>query len=157
MKSLKRNCQPIQYALFEGKYDLTEESADAWETGEHGVLYSAPAELKDCTISPARGTVLTELFGNLDSYDQVLITHDMTCPIDEQSILFIGIPPTSDPATGAYMYNYIVKRVARSLNNIAYAIRKVEVGAWTDNVYAIDSRSLFAARNGRRARAWVSE
>lgn len=128
MKSLKRNCQPIYYALYEDKHDITEETADAWETGEQGVSYSTPAELKDCTISPARGYVQTELFGNLDSYDKVMITHDMSCPINEQTILFIGIPVETDPNTGAYIYNYIVKRVAKSLNNIAYAISKVEVG-----------------------------
>lgn len=155
MKSLLRNCHPIHYALYEGKYNIEQDDADDWETGEQGVLYSAPAELADCTISPARGYVQTEMFGNLDSYDKVLITHDMDCPIDEQSILFIDIPAQTDPATGAYMYNYIVRRVAKSLNNIAYAISKVEIGAWSDNVYAIDSRTLFAASNGRRAKAWV--
>lgn len=155
MKSLKRNCQPIHYALYEGKTVIIEDSEDQYETGEKGITYEAPVELTDCTISPARGTVLNEMFGNLDSYDRVVITHDMECPIDEESILFIDVPVTTDPATGAYMYDYIVKRVAKSLNCIAYAVRKVDIGAWAENVYAIDKRTLFARSNGKRAKAWV--
>ena len=53
------------------------------------------------------------------------------------------------------MYDYIVKRVAKSLNCIAYAVRKVDIGAWAENVYAIDKRTLFARSNGKRAQAWV--
>lgn len=154
MKLLKRNLQEIKYALYEGKAVILDD--DNYESGEKGVAYSAPVSL-ECSVSPARGTTMLELFGTMESYDRVIITSDMECPIDEESILFVDVPALSDPATGAYLYDYVVKRVAKSLNFIAYAISKVDLSAYAQNVLAIDTRTLFAEANGRRARAWVIE
>ena len=154
MKLQRRNLQEITYALYEGKQVIVGD--DGYETGEKGVTYSAPVSLK-CSVSPAMGTAMLELFGNLDNYDRVIITDKLDCPIDEESILFIDIPAQSDPATGAYLYNYVVKRVAKSLNFIAYAVSKVDLSAYAQNVLAIDTRTLYAQANGRRARAWVIE
>ena len=100
-------------------------------------------------ISPATGQNQVEQFGNLDSYDKVIVTCDMSCPIDENTVLFIDKEPeytevrTNDVTESQALYgedeitervyripkyNYIVKRVAKSLNSISIAVRKVEVG-----------------------------
>jgi hypothetical protein len=100
-------------------------------------------------ISPATGQAQTEQFGNLDSYDKVIVTRDVDCPIDENSVLFIEKEPeytevvTHEIIEGNALYaddeiaqvtyrmpknDYIVKRVAESLNGIAIAVRKVDVG-----------------------------
>jgi len=56
----------------------------------------------------------------------VIVTDDLTCPIDENSVLFVDkLPEYSEDGTP--LYDYVVKRVAKSLNAIAYAIQKVNV------------------------------
>ena len=57
------------------------------------------------------------------------MTCDMDCPIDENSVLFVDKAPSFDDA-GSPQFDYVVKRVARSLNVISIAIDKVR-DAWT--------------------------
>lgn len=99
-------------------------------------------------VSPATGQSNTEIFGNLENYDKVIVTDDLTCPIDENSVLFIDKEPeftegvTIDyqesetvlgddvvtPVTVSVpVYDYAVRRVAKSLNSISIAVRKVNV------------------------------
>lgn len=118
MRLLKRNKQQIYYALYEGKEPIKDEYDNL--TGEYGIKYSDPVPLK-LNISPARGESSIAQFGQMEDYDRVLITDDMNCPIDENSILWIENLNTNEP------HDYIVKRVARSLNNISYAVKKVKV------------------------------
>jgi hypothetical protein len=65
------------------------------------------------------------MFGNLESYDKVLVTDDMSCPIDENTVLFVDSKPGYNQ--GVPTYDYTVRRVAKSLNSISYAISKVKV------------------------------
>ena len=44
-------------------------------------------------ISQATGQSNTEQFGNLENYDKVIVTDDLNCPIDENSVLFIDKEP----------------------------------------------------------------
>ena len=67
-----------------------------------------------------------EQFGNSLLYDKVIITDDVTCPVDEHSVLCIDSPPAYDK-DGNLIYDYIVKKVARSLNTVSFAVSKVEV------------------------------
>lgn len=79
-------------------------------------------------ISPASGASMTEQFGTMDNYDKVIVTDDMTCPIDENTVLYIDAPPVIDYDTGKYNpYDYVVMRVAKSINSISIAVRKVNV------------------------------
>lgn len=123
MRLMKRNLKTIHYCLYKGEEVVKDE--DGYESGEKQVVYHEPVSMK-CNVSPATGYAQTEMFGNLESYDKVLITDDMNCPIDENTVLFIDTEPafTDD---GKPMYDYTVRRVAKSLNNISYAVRKVKV------------------------------
>ena len=77
-------------------------------------------------VSPASGAVAQEMVGTLDGYDRVLVSDLPECPIDETSVLYIDKePPTAADAPVAY--DYIVRRVAKSLNILAVAVRKVRV------------------------------
>ena len=80
----------------------------------------------DANVSPARGQASVEMFGNLDGYDKVLVTDWVECPIDENSVLFVDKAPAYD-TSGHPIYDYIVRRVAKSLNSVAIAIGKVSV------------------------------
>ena len=123
MRLMKRNLTPIFYCLYEGKQPLLDE--DGYETGEYKVGYGEPVKLL-CSVSPATGYAQVNVFGNLESYDKVLITDDMDCPIDENSFLFVDKEPEFSE-DGRALFDYGVKRVAKSLNLISYAISKVTV------------------------------
>lgn len=122
MKLMKRNLKPVWYCLYSTK--ATQKDDDGYETGEDGVSYGEPVKLM-CNVSPATGFAQTDVFGNLESYDKVLITDDMNCPIDENTVLFIDKEP--QVADGKLLYDYTVKRVAKSLNSISIAVSKVKV------------------------------
>ena len=119
MRTLVRNRQPFWYALYEGKEELRDEQG--FLTGEKAVKYSGPMLYKKANISSASGYSSTMQFGILADYDKVIVTGDMTCPIDENSILWIDETDTSKP------HDYIVKRVRRSINGLSYEVAKVKV------------------------------
>lgn len=124
MKGLERNKTQFWYCLYDGK----EATYDAYgnETGSPHVKYTSEATMM-ANVSQATGQSNTEQFGNLDNYDKVIVTYDLNCPIDENSVLFIDKEPEHN-TDGDPMYDYIVKRVAKSLNSISIAVRKVDVG-----------------------------
>ena len=123
MRGMLRNQHKFWYVLYKGKEPVVDEYGN--ETGESKVAYESPVSMK-ASISSAFGSSQIEQFGSLDTYDKVIITHDMKCPIDENSVLFIDKEPAY-MADGTPLYDYVVKRVARSLNNISYAVSKVKV------------------------------
>jgi hypothetical protein len=122
MKLMKRNLSPIYYCLYKGREPLLDE--DGNETGEYTIGYQKPVKLM-CNVSPATGYAQATMFGNLESYDKVLVTDDMSCPIDENTVLFVDSKPGYNQ--GVPTYDYTVRRVAKSLNSISYAISKVKV------------------------------
>ena len=148
MRDLKRNQTEFWYCLLipNTQEAIVDEYGN--ETGELIPSYKKAISMR-ANISPATGQNQVEQFGNLDSYDKVIVTCDMKCPIDENSVLFIDKRPeytevqTHEIVEGQALYaddevvektyelpkyNYIVKRVAKSLNGISIAVRKVDVG-----------------------------
>ena len=124
MKTLKRNQQTFYYALLTGTGMITE-SGTQYKTGERGKMYSEPVEMK-ANISPSRGYADMEIFGKDLDYTRTICTDDLSCPITEESILWIDKEPF-DHLGNASSYNNIVTQIAKSLNNIVYAVRKVNV------------------------------
>jgi len=145
VKALKRNQKTFYYCLFSEKIPIIDEYGN--ETGESIVIYADPVPMK-ANISQATGQSNTEQFGNLENYDKVIVTDDLRCPIDENSVLFIDKEPeftegvtidyqqsdtlfgenTATPVTvQTPVYDYTVRRVAKSLNSISIAVKKVSV------------------------------
>lgn len=127
MRILQRSLQTFYYRLYEtiAPQTYTDEWGNVVESGENPVGYAAPVEMQ-ANISPASGASATEQFGTLDNYDKVIVTSDMTCPIDENAVLYIDTAPVIKD--GEYSpYDYVVRRVARSINSISIAVRKVDV------------------------------
>jgi len=111
MRDLKRNQTLIYYAL----YGV---SSDTDEWGNSIKTYGTPIPIK-IAVSPNKGNAEYESFGSDLSYDrQMSTTKDL--PIDEYTRLWIGIEPTKP-------HNYVVKSVARDINQTIYAIKKVDV------------------------------
>lgn len=123
MRTLKRNEQLFYYSLYKERAQLTD--SDGNYTGEYGITYSDPVPMR-ANISPARGTAQTEQFGTGIDYDKVIVTCDMTCPIDENTVLFVDKAPAKN-ASGEYVYDYVVTKIAKSLNSISIAIKKAAV------------------------------
>lgn len=122
MKLMKRNLKPVYYCLYADRVPLLDD--DGNETSEQRIVYGEPVKLM-CSVSPATGYAQANMFGNLESYDKVLITDDMTCPIDENTVLFVDKEP--EFRDGKPIFDYTVRRVAKSLNAISYAVSKVKV------------------------------
>lgn len=123
MKCLQRNKAPFYYCLYNGEQDIYDD--EGYMTGEKTVSYSA-AVRAEYNISPATGNTSVEQFGNDIQYDKVIVLDDMTCPIDENSVLFVDSEPSYDSQNNP-RFDYIVKKVARSINSISIAIEKVKV------------------------------
>lgn len=123
MKTLKRNKQAFWYALYDGKQAVTD--TDGNETGEYKIVYKTAVKAEG-NISAATGSSQVEQFGNFAGYDRVIVTDDVNSPIDENTVLFVDITPTYD-ADNQPLYDYVVKRVAKSLNSVSYAVSKVSV------------------------------
>lgn len=123
MKTMERNKVPFWYLLYDRKEAVKDE--DGNETGDYRVVYKEAVFRRE-NISAATGSAQVEQFGNFISYDKVIVTDDLCCPIDENTVLFIDKEPEYDE-DGNPLYDYIVKRVAKSLNSISYAVSKVNV------------------------------
>ena len=148
MSRKTRNDTGFWYCQFNPSVSYAVIDENGNETGEIIPDYVSAVSMF-ANVSPATGQAQTELFGNLESYDKVIVVKDMDCPINEQTVLFLEKEPEyvsvsthiivegnalyADDAVGNVTYqlpknDYIVKRVAKSLNSISIAVRKVDVG-----------------------------
>lgn len=123
MKTMERNKVSFHYLLYKDKVPILDE--EGYETSETQVIYEDAVAMR-ANVSAATGSAQVEQFGNFTSYDKVIVTDDLSCPIDENSVLFLDKEPeyTED---GTPLYDYVVKRAAKSLNSISYAVSKVTV------------------------------
>ena len=120
---MERNKRTFYYCLFDGAIPQTDESG--YDTGEPIPIYKPAVEIR-AVVSPAGGTAQIEVFGTDIAYDKVIMSDDLTCPIDENTVLFLDKQPEYDD-DGLPLYDYIVKRVAKSLNFVSYAVSRVDV------------------------------
>lgn len=123
MRCMERNKTPFYYCGYEGEKAVLD--ADGYDTGEVQVVYSTPVQLW-ANISPATGNTSVEQFGNSLQYDKVIVLDNPDCPIDEHTVLFVDAEPAFD-TDGTPLFDYVVKKVARSLNSVSIAIGRVEV------------------------------
>lgn len=123
MKTLERNKTSFWYCLYDSKKPVSDEYGN--ETGEAIITYKDPVQMK-ANISAATGAAQVEQFGSFSGYDKVIVTDDIDCPIDENTVLFVDKDAEYD-SDGNPLFDYIVRRVAKSLNSVSYAISRVEV------------------------------
>lgn len=125
MKCLERNKSKFFYALYDSEEAMVDEYGNA--TGEHNVKHGDPIECH-ANVSAAKGETSARQFGENEAYDKVIVLDDMNTSIDEHTILWVDTLPTldEDGATST-PHDYVVKKVARSLNSVSIAISKVKV------------------------------
>ncbi len=133
MKMMLRNKSTFYYALYEGKSEKIDEYGNI--TGEYDVTYQNPIA-HSANISAAKGETSTRQFGESESYDKVIVMEADCPPIDEYSRLWVDSTPEldsdgalalNDDGEVATPHDYIVKKVAKSLNSVSLAISKVNV------------------------------
>lgn len=115
MRDAQKNKSTIFYAL----RDVSTEK-DSWGNTKDITTYGEPKELK-ISVSANKGEASAQAFGADLRYDREMVTHDMSCPIDEYSRLWL------DGRSVGETHNYEVAAVSKSLNCIRYAIRRVNV------------------------------
>ena len=93
---------------------------DEWGNTNDVTGYAEPFSL-NINVSGDKGEASAQAFGAELQYDREMVTHDMSCPIDEYSHLWL------DGRSTAETHNYEVAAVSKSLNCIRYAIRRVNV------------------------------
>lgn len=124
MRSLRRNERTFWYANYTGDEEIL---SDGKRTGQRQVKYGSPVKAS-ANVSAARGSLDDEHFGINADYDRTITTCDNTIGIDESSVLWIE----KDPEIGAdgstqTPWDYVVVKIARSLNSTTIAIKKVSV------------------------------
>ena len=125
MRCLTRNKSTFYYASYIGKTEIIDEYGNA--TGEYAVSYSNPIKCKG-NVSAAQGEMQSRQFGESESYDKVIVLDDRSTPIDEYSILWVDtLPHLNEDGSTDTPHDYVVRRVAKSLNGFAIAIGKVDV------------------------------
>lgn len=141
MRTLHRNKRKIYYCnLLNGSVEVVDEHGNA--TLETVPMYTNARAL-NVNITPASGISATEQFGNLDHYDKVIVLTDTVGDrllIDESTVFFIDRAPETkvidcyirgargniEPARyWVPNYDYVIVRIARSINSVSIAVRKV--------------------------------
>lgn len=123
MRSLLRNQVAFYYAPYLSKNEIIDDYGN--RTGEYEIVYGDPLKVYG-NISAAQGETQTRQFGESETYDRVIVLSNPQTPIDEYSILWVDTAPfVSDKKRP---HDYVVKKVARSLNSVSIAISKVNVG-----------------------------
>lgn len=125
MRCMNRNKVKFYYALYEGREPILNEQGR--KTGQYKVIHGNPIE-EHANISAAKGETQTRQFGENESYDKVIVMDFITPPIDEYSILWVDtMPELNDAGEVITPHDYVVKKVAKSLNSVSIAISKVTV------------------------------
>jgi hypothetical protein len=115
MRDLRRNQQTIWYSL----QNVTGDK-DEWGNTEDIKDHGEPIKMQ-LSVSANKGSISAQAFGTDLNYDREMSTHDMNCPIDEYTRLWLDGRKTTET------HNYEVEKVSKSLNCIRYAIRRVDV------------------------------
>lgn len=95
---------------------------------EEVYTYSNPVKCVG-VITAANGEAVTQLFGANERYDKVITLNLGEVYPEIGSVLWVDTMPVIDEETGetSTPYDYIVVKVAESLNFVNVAIRKVNV------------------------------
>ena len=133
MKCLNRNKSKFYYANYLKKIPLNDEYGNF--TGEYELVFDNPQETF-ANISAAQGETQTRQFGENEVYDKVIVMDNYMPSINEYSILWLDINPelskngslaVNENGETITPHDYIVKKVAKSLNSVSIAICKVNV------------------------------
>ena len=123
MRNLEINKSLISYQNYKGNEDYVD--SEGHKTGEKIVAYYPKKDLK-AHVSGAKGSSMVEVFGTDISYDKTIsltMADFIKSGITENSVFFIDVKPTYKD--GSPLYDYRVARIAKTINQVLIAIKKV--------------------------------
>lgn len=138
MRSLKKNKQKLWYSTYADQITLYKRDENGEieyiDDGEGNQIpieigtkagYDSPV-LFYANISAAKGSSDSEVFGISLDYTKTISTTDMSLPISETSLIWFEAEPVlnEDGTVDDNSADYAVVAVARSLNNVVYAIKR---------------------------------
>jgi len=124
MRTMTRNRRTFYYASLNTVTMGTDKDGNYTE---EQYSYSDPVE-KQGVITAANGEAVTQLFGANERYDKVITLNLGENYLAIGSVLWVDTLPTLDEhGKTTTPYDYIVIKVAESLNFVNVAIRKVNV------------------------------
>lgn len=137
MRSLKKNEQNLCYSTYCSQITIYERDSagniiyDEVDGEQIPRILSEKAGYNNpvsfcANISAAKGLSDAEVFGVSLDYTKTISTSDMTLPISETSLIWFEIEPkyNADGMVDESSADYSVVAVARSLNNVVYALKK---------------------------------
>lgn len=142
MRSLKKNQQKLFFSQFSESVTIYQRDGDGnivytEVDGERIPVilgevagYSEPV-IFYANISAGRGDAQADVFGSSVDYTRTISTTDMTCPIDELSLIWIDnkVEYNTDGTVNPDSADYEVAAYpAKSLNDIVIAIKKLPKG-----------------------------
>ena len=137
MRSLKKNNQKLWYSTYSGQiteyykddegniiYDEIDGEQIPRIKGERAA-YNKPV-LFYANISAGKGTAQEEVFGVALDYTKTVSTSDTKLPISETSLIWFETKPAfnTDSTVNEASADYSVVGIAKSLNNVVYALKK---------------------------------
>lgn len=124
MRTMTRNRKVFYSASFDGLSMSTDKDGNYVEE-KH--TYSDPVK-RYGVFTPANGNAHVQLFGMNELYDKVIMLNGNDDYLAVGSVLWVDTMPVIDEhGKTETPHDYIVVRVAKSLNFIRVAIRKVNV------------------------------
>lgn len=123
MRNMIRNAVKFHYASYIGQEYIYDEYGN--ETGQYKIKYGEPIE-EYGNISAAVGEIQNRQFGESENYDKVIVLDKPNTNINEYSILWVDKSPFDEDGNKV-SHDYVVKKIARSLNSVSIAIKKVDV------------------------------
>ena len=123
MRQLERNKEIIKALNFKRTEDVVD--SNGYKTGEKKVIYSPVITFKG-HVSGAKGSSQVDVFGTDVVYDKVISMSKSVfkkLALDENTVFFIDIKVKFQDGTP--LYNYRVKRIAETINDVLIAVVKV--------------------------------
>lgn len=117
MRDLKRNKQLIHFKNIIKTVEIIDENGNG--TGSFQSIYGDMQELY-INISASKGVVNANPFGAGLQYDKILLT-SLNLDINEYSVFWIDETDLTKP------HDYIISKIARSLNHIQYAVKRLNL------------------------------
>lgn len=124
MKTLLRDRKVVYYALRTG----SAKQYDAYGnyTGEDAPTYGTPTKYDRLSAQLPKGSIALKAFGLADEYTETYATHDMNCPIQMDTILWVDALPT-DGNGNAVPHTHVVKAILPTVNAIRIVLENVSV------------------------------
>lgn len=121
MKVLARNCISVYYALVDSESDTYDAYGNL--TGCPKLTYKTPIRAR-MAFGVRNGGISLTPQGLSNSYEQTLITDDLSCPITDGTIIWIGVTPM-DGNGNLVPHTHVVTGIFPSLNSISYRLKEV--------------------------------